>query len=124
LRRFSWDVYSTHMDRLGELQFERPDSLGKLMMVGRPVADGPGQQDVYISVPDTEALARFDGFAVVRSDCAALLSRSPFSNDHERCPQGRIGIERVRGVVHVSEHGAAHRFGAAELRIGSQDVEG
>jgi hypothetical protein len=52
-----------YMETIGALQFEHPSSLGELTMVGRDV-DGR-HQDVYISVPSRELLARFDGFEAV-----------------------------------------------------------
>ena len=52
-----------YMKTIGALQFEHPSSVGELMMVGRDV-DGR-HQDVYISVPSRELLARFDGFEAV-----------------------------------------------------------
>jgi hypothetical protein len=52
-----------YMETIGALQFEDPSSVGELMMVGRDV-DGR-HQDVYISVPSRELLARFDGFEAV-----------------------------------------------------------
>ena len=53
----------------------------------------------------------------------ACSPRSAFSDDLERCPDRRMGIQRVRGVVHVCEHGAAQRLGAAERGVGLENVE-
>jgi hypothetical protein len=54
---------------------------------------------------------------------ACPLPRSSFSNHHKGCPQRRIGTERVRSIVHVGEHGAPQRLGAAELGIGFDKIE-
>jgi hypothetical protein len=62
-QRVSHAACMIYMETIGALQFEDPSSVGELMMVGRDV-DGR-HQDVYISVPSRELLARFDGFEAV-----------------------------------------------------------
>jgi hypothetical protein len=62
-QRVSHTACMIYMKTIGALQFEHPSSVGELMMVGRDV-DGR-HQDVYISVPSRELLARFDGFEAV-----------------------------------------------------------
>jgi hypothetical protein len=37
---------------------------------------------------------------------------------------GCVGVQRVGGVVHVGEHGAAQRLGAAKRGVGLENVEG
>jgi hypothetical protein len=62
-QRVSHTACMIYMETIGALQFEDPSSVGELMMVGLDV-DGR-HQDVYISVPSRELLARFDGFEAV-----------------------------------------------------------
>ena len=62
-QRVSHAACMIYMETIGALQLEDPSSVGELMMVGRDV-DGR-HQDVYISVPSRELLARFDGFEAV-----------------------------------------------------------
>jgi hypothetical protein len=50
-------------------------------------------------------------------------SRRSLSDDGERPPERRVGVQRARPVVHEGQHRIAQGSGAAELRISLHDGE-
>jgi SAM dependent carboxyl methyltransferase len=79
---------------------------------------------VCLDAPGTVWFADLTGEArVEETPLRRRLSRRSFANDREWSPEGGICITRYRCVVEIIEHGAAQRLGAAEGRIGFQNIE-
>lgn len=60
----------------------------------------------------------------VVSQGATFSSLCTLTNNDEWTPERGEGVPRVRGVVHIFQHGAAQRLGAADCRIGLEFFKG
>ena len=60
-RRFAYAEFAPYQDLLGKLLFTFPIQYPEFIMVSVK-AEGPGESDYYVGVPNKALLAGFDGF--------------------------------------------------------------